>query len=97
MYQGKLELKRHRHPLEPLEDRPPPYPQGYLEHRRGEYALYDQLPAWARKVLRRTNHEVPVAYVHQRLNRGDRPVDIIADIEHTEKALSQNYLKQFER
>ena len=73
----------------------PNYPPGYLEHRRREAEAFDQLPAWARKVLRRANHEWQATQVLARIKSGAKPVDILNDIEHCEAVLSKDYLKQF--
>jgi hypothetical protein len=87
--------RRRRTPPPDFSDLTPNYPPGYLEHRRGEYELYDRLPAWARKVLQRTKHEYPVTQVFARIQRGDKPIDILSDLEHCERVLNQSYLEQF--
>ncbi len=87
--------KRRREPPPDLDSLTPNYPPGYLDHRRGEYELFDQLPDWARKVLRRTKHEYPVSQVWARIKAGDKPLDIIHDIKHCEQVLSRDYFHQF--
>lgn len=56
---------------------PPPYLPGYLESRYTEYWCYDQLPPWARKVLRRTKREWQAAQILKRIKDGDLPLDIV--------------------
>jgi len=89
--------RRGREPPPNLDNLTPSYPFGYLEHRRREYELFDALPEWARRVLRRTKHEYAVAEVSARIKRGDSPLDITHDLEQCEASLSRDYLNQFTR
>ena len=84
-----------REPPPDFDNLEPNYSPGYLEHRRREAEAYDQLPAWARKVLRRAKHEWQATQVLARIKSGDKPIDILTDIEHCEASLSRDYLKQF--
>ena len=87
-----MKLTRRRLPPPDFSDIPPNYPPGYLEHRRREYLLFDQLPAWARKVLRRTKNEYQVSQIWACINRGIKPLDIINSLEECERVLSKEHL-----
>jgi hypothetical protein len=56
---------------------------------------YDQLPAWARKILRRTKNQYQATQLLTQIKKGKTPLDILRDIEECEKALSRSYLDQF--
>jgi len=56
---------------------------------------YDQLPAWARKILRRTKNQYQATQLLTQIKKGEEPLDILRDIEECEKSLSRSYLDQF--
>ena len=90
-----LKRRRRREPPPDFSNLTSNLPLGYLEHRRREAEAYDQLPAWARKVLRRAKHEYQATQVLARIKKGDKPIDILNDLEHCERVLSSTYLDQF--
>lgn len=72
---------------------PPPYKPGYLDSRYREYAAFDSLPSWARKVLRRTRREWQAIQILNRLKDGDKPLDILADLERCEQVYSNEHFE----
>jgi capsule polysaccharide modification protein KpsS len=87
--------RRGRTPPPNLDSLTPNLPYGYLDHRKREMEAYDQLPAWARKILRRTKNQYQATQLLTQVKKGKKPLDILRDIEECEKSLSRSYLDQF--
>jgi hypothetical protein len=87
--------RRGRSPPPNLDSLTSNLPYGYLDHRQREMEAYDRLPAWARKILRRTKNQYQATQLLTQIKKGKEPLDILRDIEECEKSLSRSYLDQF--
>ena len=87
--------RRGRIPPPNLDNLTPNLPYGYLDHRRREMGAYDQLPAWARKILRQTKNQYQATQLLMEVKKGKKSLDILRDIEECERVLSRDYLNQF--